>query len=711
MLEIDKIINFAGQMLNRWKYGLMALVMGLLLVACASIGSPEGGPRDYTPPRVVKSSPEPGALNFKGNKVEITFDEIVNIKDQQKKVIISPAPKTMPLIRTVGKKVTVEFRDELEENTTYVIDFSNAIEDNNESNQLEGYTFAFSTGDQIDTLAVSGIVLKADDLEPMQHVIVGLHSNLDDTAFTHVPLSRVSRTNDLGKFTIRNLKPGNYHVFALNDVDGDYRMARTEDIAFLDTIITPTTQQYTSQDTIFTFDHRIDTVIEATHTLCLPNNLLLCMFNEGYRSHYVKQTGRPSDNKLNVLFGAPNDTLPLMQVLRPAEHRSDWCRVERTSANDSLIYWITDSAMIKCDTIVVAMTYLRSDSADRLVQVTDTVRFGYRKPNAQVKEEEKKAKEREERAKRLTQLLEKQENAVAQGKELDEGEQEELKELQRVDPNEIPKLKMDLAKGVQMDIGDSIILKFDAPIASINPRGVHFEIKRDTLWVPVTLPVPCIKPVDDYNPMRYWLPVATQPDSIYRLTIDSAAVTSVYGLYNSKLSRELSVKPLEEYANVFFKVNVKGNAFVELLSTNEKVERIAQVKNGAFEFLNVNPGSYFIRLTIDGNGNGKWDTGNYKQHLQPEEVYYYPKKLRLRRNWDLDESWNIYETALDLQKPDEIKHNKPEQAKNKVEKKQDQRPGEEGEEEEDEFGTGFNNTYTGDKYNDAKSKRRRNSLR
>ena len=192
----------------RWTYWVVTVVVGLLLVACASIGSPEGGPRDYTPPQMVKSSPEPGALNFKGNKVEIVFDEFINLKDQQKKVIISPAPKTQPLIRTVGKKVTIEFRDELEENTTYVIDFSNAIEDNNEGNQLDGYSFAFSTGDEIDTLAMSGIVLRAKDLEPMQHIIVGLHSNLDDTAFTHVPLERVSRTNDRGKFTLRNLKPG-----------------------------------------------------------------------------------------------------------------------------------------------------------------------------------------------------------------------------------------------------------------------------------------------------------------------------------------------------------------------------------------------------------------------------------------------------------------------------------------------------------------------
>lgn len=695
---------------GRWTYWLLTVAVGLLLMACASIGSPEGGPRDYTPPQVTKTSPAPGTVNFKGQKVEISFDEIINLKDQQKKVIISPAPKTQPTIRTVGRKVTVEFREPLEENTTYVIDFSNAIEDNNEGNQLDGYAFAFSTGDEIDTLAVSGIVLRAKDLEPMQHIIVGLHSNLDDTAFTHLPLERITRTNDRGKFTIQGLKPGSYHVFAVNDMDGDYRMARTEDIAFLDRIVVPSTGEYTSQDTVFTYDRRVDTVVTATHTLFLPNDLLLCMFNEGYRSHYLRQTSRPADNKLHVLLSAPCDTLPVMQVLRPADHAADWCRVERNLTNDSLFYWLTDSAMIKTDTVIVAMTYLRTDTAEQLVQVTDTVRFGYRKSGDQLKQEQKKAHEREEREKRLAQLIEKQEKAAAQGKELSEGELEELKELQRVDPNQIPHLKMDLVRSGTIDVGDSILLKMETPIAAIDPGGVHLEVKRDTLWVPLTgSNLPRLQPANDCNPLRYWIPLDTRPDSIYRLTIDSAAVTSVYGLVNERMSKELKVRSLEEYANLYFNVNVKDSAFVELLGSGEKVMRTVPVNNGTFEFTNVSPGTYFLRLTIDANGNGKWDTGNYQQHLQPEEVYYYPKKLRLRANWDMDENWNIYQTALDLQKPEDIRRNKPEDPKNKIEKKQP-KAGEE-DEEEDEFSTGISpNTYTGDKYNDNHNRNRNRRL-
>ena len=247
-------------------------LLAIAVMACANIGTPEGGPRDYTPPMMLRSNPMPGAVNFKGKKVEINFDEIVNIKDQTTRVVVSPAPKEQPAIRAQGKKITVEFQDELEPNTTYVIDFTDAIEDNNEGNVLDGFSFAFSTGDHIDSLQVSGMVLRANDLEPMKNVLVGLHSNLNDSAFSTLPFDRVSRTNSRGEFTLRNVAPGEYHVFALRDVDGDYKMVRTEDIAFLDQVIVPSTREFTSQDTVFTFDQRIDTIMSATHTEFLPND-------------------------------------------------------------------------------------------------------------------------------------------------------------------------------------------------------------------------------------------------------------------------------------------------------------------------------------------------------------------------------------------------------------------------------------------------------
>ena len=153
------------------------------------------------------------------------------------------------------------------------------------------------------------------------------------------------------------------------------------------------------------------------------------------------------------------------------------------------------------------------------------------------------------------------------------------------------------------------------------------------------------------------------------------------------------------------------SAVVQLLDANDQVKRTAQVVNGMADFDNVPPETYYARVILDRNGNGRWDTGNYLKHIQPEEVYYYPKALKLRRNWDVDQAWNIYETAVDLQKPEAIKKNKPEESKNKLDKAGKRKKSGDGQEEEDdEFNSrGFgNSTYSGNKYNDYQNNRRLN---
>ena len=671
-------------------------VMGLSLHSCANIGSPEGGPMDFTPPVFVKSSPAQGAINVKGNKAEIVFDEIVNIKDQQKKVSVSPVQKEQPIIKSLGKKVTIEFRDEMKPNTTYCVDFSNAIEDNNEGNPLDGFAFAFSTGDDIDTLEVSGIMLRARDLEPMQHVIVGLHSCLDDTAFTKIPLERISRTNDRGQFTLRNLKPGRYHVFGLNDMDGDYRMARTEDIAFLDEIIVPTATQYESMDTVFTYDNKVDTVIQGTHTQFLPNNVLLMMFNEDFHSLYRKTTSRPSPSRLHVLLSTRSPQLPTMRLLKPEYEGDDWYVLERTPRNDSLFYWVKDSALIKSDSIVVAMDYLRTDSTDNLSLTTDTITFAYRKTGSQLKAEAQEKKDREERAKRAKSLREK----LDKGKEIDP---EDEKFLADYDKPNIPKLDVKFAKSGSFEIYDTLFVNFPTPIDSIDPGGVHLEMRRDSLWIEQT-GVPALCPADSCSVLRYMLPMTFEPDSAYRITIDSLAIRSIYGIYNDPIKMDFNIKGYEQYANLVVKVNVPDHAFIEMLDTSDKVVRRSTVGGGRAEFENVLPSNYYLRLVLDANDNGEWDTGNYAQHLQPEEVYYYPKRLKLRRNWDVEETWDIYATALDLQKQPELLKNRPEESKNKIEQRRNKnkKKGQNDDEEEDEFNSnGFiNNIYSGDRYRD-----------
>ena len=677
------------------------LLVTVMLAACANIGSPEGGPRDYTPPRVLKSSPEAGALNVKGNKVEITFNEIVNIKDQMKKVSVSPVQKDQPIIKSLGKKIVVEFCDDMLPNTTYTIDFSNSIEDNNEGNQLDGYAFSFSTGDQIDTLRIAGIVLRARDLEPMQHVLVGAYSQcLDDTAFTRLPMERITRTNSRGEFTLMGLKPGRYRVFALNDMDGDYHMARTEDYAFIDTVIEPTVGTYTSTDTIFTFDRRVDSVMTATHTAFLPNDLLLSMMNEEYQSLYLKKTERTSPAKLHVLMSTVSPQLPRLDIISPANHEQDWYALQGTARNDSLFYWLTDSTLIKADSIKVALTYLRTDSTDALSWKTDTVIFWHRKSGDEIKQEQEAKKEREQLEKRLRQLEQKE----IQGK-LDEEELEELKAARR--PKPVPTFKLEAVTKAICEVYDTITFATPVPLAHIDPAGVRLEVKTDSVWHPVA-DFPALVPVA--GGMSYQLPMRLEPEHAYRLTVDSLAVTSIYGLHNDTLKIETKVKALEEYANLLFNLDVSDSAFVQLLDGSDQVKRTVQVVAGKADLDNVPPGTYYARVILDRNGNGRWDTGNYLQHIQPEEVYYFPKPLKLRRNWDVDQSWNIYQTPLNLQKPEAIKKNKPEESKNKLEKasKKKRSGTEEDEEEEDEFNSrGFgNSTYSGNKYDDYQRNRR-----
>jgi len=681
-----------------------------VLTACANIGTPEGGPRDYAPPRAMNFSPANGATGVDRNRIEITFDEIVNIKDQQKKVTVSPVQREMPSISAQGKKITIELRDTLKPNTTYTIDFGSSIEDNNESNPMGAFSYAFSTGDEIDTLQISGLVLRARDLEPMQYVLVGVHTVLDDSAFTTLPLDRIVRTNDRGQFTLRNLRAGQYRLYALNDMDGDYKMARTEDIAFLDEIVVPSVGEYSSQDTTFTFDHRVDTIVAGTHTLFLPNDLLLCMFNENYRSHYLKKTERVSDNRLHVLLSAPCDSLPRLQLLTPPRGDVDdsWCRIEHTSNNDSIFYWLTDSALIKSDTIIAALTYLRTDSTDQLVPKTDTITFAQRNLQQIRKQAEKAQKEREKKLKQIEELRQHLAEDSIKGNEPNPDKIDELEELlDAVKPPE-PTITVQHNIKNEMNLYDTICFTVDAPVQAINNAAFHLERQRDTLWIPIDTPL-VVTQVSPSEMMRFMMPFHLEPDSSYRLKVDSAAMTSAYGAISKPLEAKFKVRGLEEYGNLYFNVNVAGGAFAELLDGSERLVKYATVEKGQFSFPNVMPGTYYVRLTLDSNGNGRWDTGNYKQKLQPEEVYYFPAAVKVRSNWDIDQTWNIYQTAVDLQKPDAIRHNKPDREKGALAKKnQLNKKGttSDEDEDEDEFNSssfGNTSTYSGNRYNDYRN--------
>ena len=680
---------------NNTAYFILWALIASVLVSCANIGRPSGGPRDETPPVYVSSNPEPNQLNFSGSKITINFNEYIQLKDQTTKVVVSPAQKNMPIIRANGKSVSVELRDTLLPNTTYCIDFADAIQDNNESNPLNDFAFAFSTGDSIDSLQVSGIMLRASDLEPMQGIIVGIHENLNDSAFSSIPLTRIARTNDYGQFTIRNMKPGSYHLFGLKDMDGNYTFSRNEDMAFIDEIIIPSSHQRETTDTVFKFNGEIDTIMPGVHTVFTPNDLLLCMFNEQYSSLYLKKTERPVDNKLHIKFSAPVDTLPDLRLLKPVATRPDWYRLERTPDNDSLFYWLTDSALIKSDSVLVEARYLISDSLDNLVMTTDTINFFFRH-----KADKKKKADKDDSDNKGKNLLGKITSVGKADKDDDTKPSEKPASMF----DSIPTLSMKIEQNI--DYGKPLPITFETPIDTIDLRAFHIFEKEpdDTLWKPSTRAKKLV-PFDSVSNMKYHFIYPFDAGSMYRIEIDSLSIYDCYGRPNKPIKAELTVPSLEEYANLYMLVNVTDSAFVELLDSNDKVVLSATVKDGTAALENVRPGTYYARIILDTNGNGKWDTGNYALHRQPEEVYYFPNKILLRKNWDNEQTWNIYETAIDKQKPFDIKKNRSQADIKRLQKmKRDKKNSNEDEDDdEDPWNNTQQNNYTGNKYNDARN--------
>ena len=596
------------------------------MYSCANIGNPSGGPIDKTPPIFMRSNPTPNAVNVKDRKIEIFFDEIVTLKDPSTKIIVSPAQTEMPRMSALGRKVTVELVDSLLPNTTYTIDFSNSIQDNNEGNPIDNFAFAFSTGSVIDSMRVSGYVLDSRTLEPMQSVVVGLQSNLADSAFHKEKLQRVALTNDRGQFTIRNVSPGSYHIFALKDLDRDYKFGNpTEDIAFLDSIIVPSIGSREAADTVYNDLNEIDTIMRATRPAYFPNDILLSMFNEDRKSQYLANNLRVDSTRISLTFAAASDTLPSLSIVGRNDVPDQWYTLERSQTNDTLTYWIRPPHLVSADTLIVATTYLRTDTASNLSWGTDTLKFTFQRQKA------KKKKKNEE---------------------TDSLEQIRFMELHP------------LANGTQ-EVYAPLLLQTGTPIERYSREAFHLQrkLQNDTIFYPAEIKSIALRD-STLSRRDLMLKVDWEPGAAYTLAVDSLAMTDIYGLQTKPLKVDFNVRKMEEYGNIVFNIPaVRDSAIVELLDGTEKIVLRAPVKNHRAELLNLLPGKYYARLFIDRNGNGKYDTGNYDMHLQPEETVYYPGAINLKKNWDVEQTWDIYATPIDKQKPEAIKKNKPERKK------------------------------------------------
>lgn len=617
------------------KFAVAITCAVFLMAACASIGSPDGGPYDETPPVFLGSTPEPFALGVTGKRVELEFDEFIKIEKAAEKVVVSPPQITPPEIRTNGKKIVVLMDDSLKANTTYSIDFNDAIVDYNEGNPLGNFAFSFSTGDRIDTLAVSGAVLDASNLEPIKGILVGLHSDLADSAFTTKPFDRVSRTDADGRFTIRGIAPGSYRAYALKDANQNYMFdQKNEMIAFLDSIVVPYTEIRMHQDTTWVDSLTIDTIRTVPRVHYLPDDLVLLAFTEAPTQRYLTKAERKELNSFSIFFSVGADSLP---HLTPLNFSGEEAYIVQSSVDhDSITYWMRDTLVYYQDTLSFALTYEYTDTAGILVPRTDTLNLVPKKTRAKILQEEEK--------KRL------------------EAAKEREKMLKRGDTIPEPKpqmkyLNMKVKGNTSMNLNSNVWIDFDEPVVEYDEAAIHLYKKVDTLWVGI----PHLFRQRKNELMGYELLAEWRPEVEYKLEIDSAAFVGLYGLHTKKQETKLKFKALDQYSTLYLTIeDAQPSYVVQLLGSSEKVTRQQRVAKGQADFYFLTPGNYHIRVFNDRNGNGVWDTGLYEEKRHAEEVYYFPGKLETRANWDYTQDWNPTALAIDRQKPDDIKKQKSE---------------------------------------------------
>ena len=632
--------------MRRLQYFLLAISCLLLAVGCARMGSPDGGWYDDDPPVVLGSTPADKATGVKTNKINIYFDEYIKLADATQNVIVSPPQLEMPEIQAKGKKIVVELKDTLKPDMTYTIDFSDAISDNNEDNPLGNYTFTFSTGQQTDTLEVSGTVLSAENLDPVPSILVGLYEDLADSAFRTKPLLRVARTDANGHFVIKGVAEGEYRIYALQDADGNYKFTqKSEMIAFSHETYKPYVKPDMRQDTIWRDTLHIDSIAQVHYMHYYPDDVVLTAFQEKQTDRYLLKTERKDADRINIFFSYGHEQLPIIRGLN--FNSDDAFIVETNAKKDSITYWLRDTLLVNQDTLRMDITYQMTDSLGRLVEHTDSAieilaKTPYEKRvKAQQKEYETWLKQQEKKRKR----------------------EEPYDSIYPVKPLE-PKYNVPQS----MDPNRSISIEVPTPPAVLDTAGIHLYTKIDTLWYNASYEFH-----QRDSLLRYYeLLVDWKPGAEYSFEVDSAAIIDIYGKACKSYKQGIKVKALDDYATLFFDISGYTDSaavVVQLLDKSDKpVAQSKMESDHTAPFYYVAPGIYYARAFVDRNGNGVWDTGDYDADEQAETVYYYSREIETKAKFDITLSWNLTQQPLNQQKPSALvkkKSDKKRQKKNR----------------------------------------------
>lgn len=608
--------------LKKIAYLMMSAIGIAGIHSCANMGSgPQGGPRDMTPPKYIFSTPERSAVNAKPQKAEIIFDEYVVLKDAQD-VIVSPPMELAPEIKSVGKKVSITFKDSLEKDATYIIDFGDKIGDFRENNPIRNYYFEFATGNQIDSFCISGNVVDAYTLVPQENITIGVYSDWTDTTLATKKFERITRTDKSGRFILRGLKEKPYHLCAVKDDNTNFRYdAPGESLAWIDTIIQPrkkmvercdTTWKTVDRDSLLGLEPSnvrtdtliVDTIVCKERPHYLPDSIEMRLFAKHVPFQAYKKVERSEARKITLYFTTEKDHFEKLTIVptnfKPSD---DWLIVERSATRDTVNFWIKDTNIVKLDTLEFAMTYIATDSVGAFVTQTDTVTSIYKKVKVS-KREEREAKKKKEA------------------------------------------LKISISKFVEIEGAPEI--EFETPTFDFNKEALTIHEKKDSTKKPIPFKIVAA----DSCGRKYKLEGNWEEGVSYNVVVDSGKVQDIYGLGSDSTMLTFRKKEKKEYANIILKIGdiPAGDVIVELVD-KEKIVRREYPKDNKVEFTNVAPGSYAARLIVDTDKNGDWTTGDYNGLKQPEEVYFFEKPLSVSANWDYEEDWVIGKLPLHSQRP------------------------------------------------------------
>ena len=560
-----------------------ALILGSLMLpsGCANTTTPpSGGPKDTIPPVLKKVSPLPGSVNVPTHKTKLsfTFNEYVKIKDANS-IFLSPPLEKKPKASIHGKSLEVSFESDLDSNTTYTLDLTGAMADNNEGNLFPGYTLVFSTGKQIDSMCVTGIVQDCNTLMPIKGATVMLYKDHSDSAiFLKRPVA-AAKTDDWGFFSIRNIQDTLYRVYAIKDENNNNMYdPETERVAFLDSLLRPNIVYNDSLYEFMKFDMKDTALCLARHA-----QVELNLFRERPTKQFIVKKERVGPRTAYLTFMAPDAVIRDMRI--KGLPREKLIR-QFNRQKDSLEIWVNDQRKMP-DTLQLVVKYDKTDTTGKLRPQEELIKLTYSKEvRAELMKKENNYRNR------------KHEDTIAVM-------------TAKVDPTNVEQYGFDIEFQYPLieEAWDSLRFR------SVNPRQQEAKGK--------------VKVTRDSTNLRHFTVMPTEPFQLgydYYLKIPYRKFRDVNGFYNDSTELKVTLPTDEKLSSITLELSGVNNRYlVELLS--EKRDKVIRsfivVKSGSVVFPYLKTGNYCIRITEDKNRNAMVDTGILLQKKQPEKVRFF----------------------------------------------------------------------------------------